>query len=71
MKASSVRRRSKAQILEDKTASQRKEQDIKDKLASWDQMMAALQESEQKRQAMEASHNEVQKMFDEGILKMG
>ena len=43
MKASAVRRRSKAQILEDKEKALAREQEIKDKLAAWDQLTAALQ----------------------------
>jgi hypothetical protein len=42
MKASAKRRRSKAQILEEKEAALRKEADIQQKLAMWSQMEAAL-----------------------------
>jgi hypothetical protein len=46
MKASSSRRRTKAQIEEEKLETARKEQEINDKLAHWDQMEAALEKSE-------------------------
>jgi len=71
MKASAVRRRSKAQILEDKEKALAREQEIKDKLAAWDHLTAALQESEMKRQKLEQDHIHVQNMFDEGLIKVG
>ena len=44
MKASAKRRRSKAQILEDKASAQKKEAELQEKLAQWDQMEKALKE---------------------------
>ena len=49
MKASSTRRRSKAQILEDKQEALKKDTEIKEKLAAWSQLEAALEESERER----------------------
>ena len=46
MKATAKRRRSKAQILEEKEAALKKELEMKEKLAAWSQMEAALEESE-------------------------
>ena len=68
MKASAKRRRSKAQILEDKEAALKKDTEIKQKLAAWEQMErdnAEMRESLEKAQVL---HNQVQGMFDEGLL---
>lgn len=70
MKASSIRRRSKAQILQDKQAALKKEEDIRHKLAAWDEMEAALEESEQKNKKLMEQHQDVEAMFDGGLLKM-
>ena len=43
MKASSKRRRSKAQVMEDKQAALRKEQEIQEKLAAWADLERALE----------------------------
>ena len=71
MKASAKRRRSKAQILEDKQKALAREQEIQDKLQAWDQLTAALHDSEMKRQKLEQDHQHVQVMFDDGLIKVG
>ena len=53
MKASAVRRRTKAQIEEEKANASLKEQEIADKLAAWDRLEMALEESERKKDRMQ------------------
>lgn len=69
MKSSAKRRRSKAEILAEKEAALKKELEIKEKLAAWSQLEAALEESERKRQKQDVFIAETQKMFDDGVLK--
>ena len=71
MKASTKRRRSKAQIMEEKEAALRKDTEIKEKLAAWNQLEAALEKSEREKEELIRKTNDVQRMFDEGILKCG
>ena len=52
MKISAKRRRSKAQILDDKQSALKKEAEMKEKLAAWSQLEAALEKSEREREAM-------------------
>ena len=66
----SKRRRSKQQIKEEKLAALQKEQEIQAKLAQFDQMQAALQQSEKERLDMTNKTEEVQKMLDNGLLKI-
>jgi hypothetical protein len=49
MKATASRRRTKAQIEEEKLDAAKKERDIQAKLAHWDEMEQALEESETQR----------------------
>ena len=76
MKASSKRRRSKAQIEEEKLTAQQREMEVEQRLAQMDamqQQMQAMQqqlaEAEDMRQKAFAQRNEVQGMFEEGLLK--
>ena len=71
MKASAKRRRSKAQIMEEKEAALRKETELKEKLAAWSQLEAALEKSEREKEELLRKTNDVQRMFDDGILKCG
>ena len=57
MKPSAKRRRSRAQILEDKEAALKKEQEIKDKMAAWDDLERALEESEKEKEKMKAKYS--------------
>ena len=70
LKVGSKRRRSKQQIKEEKLAALQKEQEIQAKLAQFDQMQAALQQSERERLDMSSKTEEVQKMLDNGLLKI-
>ncbi len=38
-------------------------------MAAWDEMEAALEESEQKRKKLEEVHQDVETLFDEGLIK--
>ena len=59
LKVGSKRRRSKQQIKEEKLAALQKEQEIQAKLAQFDQMQAALQQSERERLDMTSKTEEV------------
>ena len=47
MKTSAKRKRSKAQIIQDKIDAERKEAELQEKLAQWDQMEKALNEAKE------------------------
>ena len=69
IQASASRRRSKAQIEEEKLQSKLKEQEIQEKLAAWDQMEMALEESERKRQRLVEQSESMQQIYDDGLIK--
>ena len=69
MKASAKRRRSKAQILEDKANALKKEAELQEKLAQWDQMERDLNEFKKQNQMLQDQTKDVQKMFEDGLLK--
>ena len=69
MKASATRRRSKAQILEDKAAALAKEKDIAEKLDAWDFLERQLVESEEKEKQMRAKVKKIEHLYDNGLLK--
>ena len=47
----------------------RKEQEIQEKLAAWDQMEAALEESERKRQVLKRQSESMQQIYEDGLIK--
>ena len=53
MKASAKRRRSKAQILEDKANALQKQAEIEKKMEQWDQMQAELAEYKKENQTLQ------------------
>ena len=57
MKPSAKRRRSRAEILEDKAAALKKEQEMKEKLAAWDDLERALEESEKEKEKMKTKYS--------------
>ena len=69
MKASATRRRSKAQILHDKAAALQKEQELKEKLAAWDDLERALEESEKEKEKMRTKYNKFKQVFEDGLVK--
>ena len=69
MKPSAKRRRSRAQILEDKEAALKKDQEIKEKLAAWDDLERALEESEKEREKMKTKYGKYKQLFDDGLVK--
>ena len=68
MKASAKRRRSKAQVLEDKGAALKKEQELQQKLAQWAQMEAANREMSEKLGKAAIMYDQVTGMFDAGLM---
>jgi acylphosphatase len=77
-KASSVRRRSKAQILEDKAAEGTKKQrmekmeaEMKEKLAAWAEMEEALEQSETQRLKSNSQLESFKDIYDAGFIKKG
>ena len=71
MKASSVRRRSKAQILQDKQAALQKEQEIKEKLAAWDELEAELEDANARKKDLEAKLDSFKDVYYAGQIKKG
>ena len=69
MKASSKRRRSKAQILEDKALALKKEAELQEKLEAWDRLEAALEESEKKQEKMRVKYDKFKQVFHDGLVK--
>ena len=69
MKATSTRRRSKAQILEDKAAAIKKEKDIKEKLDQMEAMQNELTQLREMRGQAAGLHDMVNNMVLEGHLK--
>ena len=69
MKASAKRRRSKAQIIQDKIDAERKEAELQEKLAQWDQMEKALNEAKEQNAILQEQTQDVQQMFENGLLK--
>jgi hypothetical protein len=70
MKASAVRRRSKAKIVEDRLKDSEKMRDIEQKLQQWQQMEQALAAAQEKIRETEVVHEHVQGMFNDGLLKI-
>ena len=59
MKASAKRRRSKAQILEDKSAALKKEREISEKLAAWEKMERDNHEMRESLEKAQVLHTQV------------
>ena len=69
MKASAKRRRTKAEIEEEKLESMRKEQEIRQKLEAWEQMEAALEESERKNDKLRRQSESMKQIYEDGLIK--
>ena len=69
MKASSVRRRSKAQIIEDKIKEAERLKSVEKKLEDWQQLESQLAEANTKIREAEVVHEHGQMMFNSGLLK--
>ena len=69
MKASAKRRRSKAQILEDKALAMKKEAELHEKLEAWNRFEAALEESEKRQEKTKAKYDKFKQVFDDGLVK--
>ena len=69
MKATSKRRRTKAQIKEEKKAEERKQQEVAKKLAEYDDMKAKVKDAEQLFHEKENYRQLCASMYEEGIIK--
>ena len=69
MKASAKRRRTKAEIEEEKLDTMKKEQEIREKLAAWEQMEAALEESERKNDKLRRQSESMKQIYEDGLIK--
>jgi len=70
MKASAKRRRSKYQILEDKAKEARQKAEIEEKMAMFKTMQQQMADMQQQIQQNQGMVGEVQKLFDEGLIKV-
>ena len=69
MKASAQRRRSKAEVLEDKAGTMRKERELQEKLQQIQQMEQQMQAMRDENQKLQSGVQQVEAMFDEGLIK--
>jgi hypothetical protein len=69
MKASASRRRTKADIEEEKLAASAKEQEIQQKLQMWDQMEQQVQKSEQKAEKLRRQSESMSQIYMDGLIK--
>ena len=69
MKASAQRRRSRAQVLEDKLKAQKRDEEMQTKVAEMAQMQQAIQQLQQEREQLIVQTQHIQGMFDNGVLK--
>lgn len=47
----------------------KKEAELQEKLAAWDQLEAALEESEKRQEKMKAKYDKFKQVFDDGLVK--
>lgn len=69
MKISSKRRRTKAEIKDDKRYEEQKKEEVAKKLAGFDEMVARVHLMNNQLAEQKSALGHVQSMFDEGILK--
>ena len=69
LKASAQRRRSKAQIKEEKKAEERKQKQIAEKLAAYDEMERKVSQVDEVVAERENYRQICKSMYDEGIIK--
>ena len=69
MKATAKRRRSKAQVLEDKLKAQNREEEMLKKLAEIEQMQQAIAQMQAEREQLVAQTHQVKDMFENGVIK--
>ena len=71
LKVSAKRRRSKAQIEEEKQTAAQQKAEVEHRLSQMDKMSQEMAELRQQIAMAEQMHSQVQQMFDDGILKQG
>ena len=69
MKASTQRRRSKAQIKEEKKTEERKQKEIAKKLAEYDEMERKIKEVDQLFDEKENYRKLCSSLYDDGVIK--
>ena len=71
LKASAKRRRSKAQIEEEKQSASKQKADVEARLAQMDHMQMEMNSLKQKLVTAEHMYSQVSGMFEDGVLKQG
>lgn len=71
MKIGSKRRRTKQEIMDQKTETQVKAQALNDKLASFERLQQELEDAKQQAQINQESNNVVNQMIDSGYVELG
>ena len=69
MKPGAKRRRSKAQIKEEKAIEDQRKLDIQAKLLAWPQLEKQLHDAQQKVQWAEGVHDGLEQMQDSGVIE--
>ena len=69
MKASAKRRRSRAQVLEDKLKAEKKDEEMQQQLAQMAQMQEAIRQMQAENQLLQQKTQDIQTMFDDGVIK--
>ena len=71
MKVSSKRRRTRAQIEEEKREDERKEAEIQAKLVRLDEIQPQLEMFEQNNERLQQFQEQLERLFDLGFMKQG
>ena len=69
MKSSAKRRRSKAQIKEERKQEELRKEEIQAKLLAWDDLEAALRKETARNKELEEVNSYVGQMVEDGIIK--
>ena len=69
MKSSAKRRRSKAQIKDERKQEEKRKEEIQAKLLAWDDVEAELENVRAKNTELQAVNNVVGQMVEDGIIK--
>jgi hypothetical protein len=69
MKSTAKRRRSKAQIKQERKDEEKRKEEIQAKLLAWDDLEAELEKKIQENKELAEVNQHVGQMFDNGVLK--
>ena len=69
MKPSAKRRRSKAQIKEEKKQEEKRKNEIQAKMLAWNDLEAELEKQVEKNKMLENVHLQVSQMYEDGQIK--